>query len=272
MQFVESSNDVYPYLLVNIGSGVSFLKVSGPREYQRVGGTSLGGGTLWGLLSLLTGARTFDEMLDLASRGDNTKVDMLVGDIYGTDYGKIGLKSTTIASSFGKVFRKKRQAENEAEDSGGLRHKDRRHEDNPEDPPRPSTSASEDQSGRPPFSSADISRSLLYAISNNIGQIAFLQSQIHELSHIYFGGSFIRGHPQTMNTLSYAIKFWSKGAKQAYFLRHEGYLGAVGAFLKRQPSNWGRRGSFEEAALHARMRARMRETGEATGSSEVAVA
>lgn len=50
-----------------------------------------------------------------------------------------------------------------------------------------------------------------------------------------------------MNTLSYAIKFWSKGEKQAYFLRHEGYLGAVGAFLKRQPQNWGRRNSFEES-------------------------
>lgn len=273
MQFVAPSTNVYPYLLVNIGSGVSFLKVSGPREYERVGGTSLGGGTLWGLLSLLTGARTFDEMLDLASRGDNTKVDMLVGDIYGTDYGKIGLKSTTIASSFGKVFKKKRQAESRAEDSGGLGHRDPPAPDLDHEsrygPPSPPTdhrdaasfSTHDDDDDpddhSPPFGSADISRSLLYAISNNIGQIAFLQSQIHNLSHIYFGGSFIRGHPQTMNTLSYAIKFWSKGAKQAYFLRHEGYLGSVGAFLKRQPRNWGRRGSFEEAtALEARIRAR----------------
>jgi type II pantothenate kinase len=46
-----------------------------------------------------------------------------------------------------------------------------------------------------------------------------------------------------MNTLSYAIRFWSKDTRQAYFLRHEGYLGAVGAFLKRQPRNWGRRES-----------------------------
>jgi type II pantothenate kinase len=50
-----------------------------------------------------------------------------------------------------------------------------------------------------------------------------------------------------MNTLSYAIKFWSHGEKQAYFLRHEGYLGAVGAFLKRQPEHWGRRQSIEHA-------------------------
>lgn len=235
MRFAEARANIYPYLLVNIGSGVSMIKVSGPREYERIGGTSLGGGTLWGLLSLLTGARTFDDMLGMAEKGDNGSVDMLVGDIYGTDYTKIGLKSTTIASSFGKVFNLKRQAETEAEDGSGL-----------------STNSSKesphDCGGRrleSGFRPEDISRSLLYAISNNIGQIAYLQSEKHRLEHIYFGGSFIRGHRQTMNTLSYAIDFWSQGQKEAYFLRHEGYLGSVGAFLKRQPKNWGRRNSFQ---------------------------
>lgn len=279
MHFASPEENMYPYLLVNIGSGVSMLKVSGPREFQRVGGTSLGGGTLWGLLSLLTGARTFDEMLHNAALGDNSHVDMLVGDIYGTDYGKIGLKSTTIASSFGKVFRMKREAESEAEDMGGLSNGDINHaldeqrqqsqqQTHHQHPPQGSSSSSSGPGAPTPapadtsrFSSADVSRSLLYAISNNIGQLAFLQSQVHGLERIYFGGSFIRGHPQTMNTLSYAIKFWSKGAKQAYFLRHEGYLGAVGAFLKRQPRNWGRRGSFEEGGsgslgLESRMKGR----------------
>lgn len=263
MHFAETRADIYPYLLVNIGSGVSMIKVSGPRTYQRVGGTSLGGGTLWGLLSLLTGARTFDEMLGMAEKGDNTKVDMLVGDIYGTDYGKIGLKSSTIASSFGKVFRMKREAEREAEDSGGLTNGDREESDTFTNPP----TTSKEQRSKPStsFQAPDISRSLLYAISNNIGQIAYLQSEKHGLAHIYFGGSFIRGHRQTMNTLSYAIKFWSNGEKKAYFLRHEGYLGAVGAFLKRQPRNWGRRNSFEEDAPSgavARMRERRGDTGE----------
>jgi len=45
-------------------------------------------------------------MLEASQEGDNRNVDMLVGDIYGTDYSKIGLKSTTIASSMGKVFKK----------------------------------------------------------------------------------------------------------------------------------------------------------------------
>ncbi|EEP75563.1 hypothetical protein UREG_00409 [Uncinocarpus reesii 1704] len=230
MEFAEARTDVYPYLLVNIGSGVSMVKVSGPRRFERVGGTSLGGGTFWGLMSLLTGARTFDEMLAMAEIGDNSGVDMLVGDIYGTDYSKIGLKSSTIASTFGKVFKMQRLAERSAKDHESLAQSD--------------TESERDVSQ---FRREDISRSLLFAISNNIGQIAYLQSEKHQIKHIYFGGSFIRGHRQTMNTLSYAIRFWSKGEKQAYFLRHEGYLGAVGAFLKRQPQDWGRRRSIENA-------------------------
>lgn len=230
MQFAEAGRDIYPYLLVNIGSGVSMIQVSGPQQYERVGGTSLGGGTFWGILSLLTGARTFDEMLKMAEEGDNSGVDMLVGDIYGAGYSKIGLKSTTIASTFGKVFKMKRVAERNAEDGEGLEHAD-----------------SEDKAKVGSFRVEDMSKSLLFAISNNIGQIAYLTAEKHGLRDIYFGGSFIRGHTQTMNTLSYAIKFWSKGEKQAYFLRHEGYLGAVGVFLNRQPKNWGRRNSLEDA-------------------------
>ena len=49
-----------PCLLVNIGSGVSVIKVDEDGNFERVSGTSLGGGTLWGLLSLLTPAGSFD--------------------------------------------------------------------------------------------------------------------------------------------------------------------------------------------------------------------
>jgi type II pantothenate kinase len=279
MSFVPPSSRTYPYLLVNIGSGVSMIKVSGPRTYERIGGTSLGGGTLWGLLSLLTGTRNFEDMLAMAERGDNTHVDMLVGDIYGQGYGKIGLKSTTIASTFGKVYRTKRRAERESEDYGGLSNGDDfAGSHRPSPPARAATTnsavlkktdANDDYPGtlnddidypgsnhhlppeshHPPsehtFRPEDISRSLLYAISNNIGQLAFLHAEKHNCDQIYFGGSFIGGHWQTMATLAYAIKFWSKGSKQALFLRHEGYLGAVGAFLKRQPMGWGRRGSMD---------------------------
>jgi len=192
--FESNPTPQLPCLLVNIGSGVSIIKVDEDGAFERVSGTSLGGGTLWGLLSLLTPATSFDEMLAFSERGDNSTVDMLVGDIYGQDYSKLGLKSTMIASSFGKVFKK-----------GGEKGK---------------------------FSAEDISKSLLYAVSNNIGQIAYMNAEKYNLDRIYFGGCFIRGHAATISTLSYAIRFWSKGTKRAVFLRHEGFLGSIGAWIR----------------------------------------
>lgn len=171
MIYMEDQPYVYPYLLVNIGSGVSMIKVSGPKQFQRIGGTSLGGGTLWGLLSLLTGARTFDDMLGMSEKGDNAAVDLLVGDIYGDGMGyeKIGLSEKTIASSFGKVFKLKREAERNAEDgqyTNGDRHENERLNGdgaakNPE--MNESKRRMRVRDGRM-FETEDIARSLLYAV------------------------------------------------------------------------------------------------------------
>lgn len=194
-EFVQiDHNDLFPYLLVNIGSGVSIIKVDGDGKFQRVSGTNVGGGTYWGLGQLLTKCKSFDELLELSQRGDNSTIDMLVGDIYGgMDYSKIGLSASTIASSFGKTISENKEL----------------------------------QDYRP----ADISLSLLRMISYNIGQISYLNALRFGLKRIFFGGFFIRGHAYTMDTISFAVQFWSKGDAQAMFLRHEGFLGALGAFM-----------------------------------------
>jgi len=93
-----------PFLLVNIGSGVSILRIDGPDQYKRVGGSSLGGSTFLALARLLTGAETYSGALKLASEGDSTQVDMLVRDIYGRGYDALGLSGTVVASSFGKMI------------------------------------------------------------------------------------------------------------------------------------------------------------------------
>lgn len=59
-------------------------------------------------------------------------------------------------------------------------------------------------------SPADIAMALCRMVSYNIGQLAYLHAKRYGLKRIFFGGFFIRGHPYTMETLSYAIKFWSK--------------------------------------------------------------
>jgi hypothetical protein len=122
---------------------------------------------------------------------------MLVGDIYGgRDYTSIGLSANTIASSFGKVI----------------------HE----------------EAGLKDYNPADVAMSLCRMISYNIGQLAYLNAMRYNLKRIFFGGFFIRGHPYTMETISFAIRFWSKGEMAAMFLRHEGFLGSVGAFMRVQ--------------------------------------
>lgn len=60
VSFEQHPTPQLPCLLVNIGSGVSVIKVDEDGSFERVSGTSLGGGTLWGLLSMLTPATTFD--------------------------------------------------------------------------------------------------------------------------------------------------------------------------------------------------------------------
>ncbi|KAL9965961.1 hypothetical protein ACROYT_G029835 [Oculina patagonica] len=191
-------SEIFPYLIVNIGSGVSMIKVESENKFERVGGTSMGGGTFWGLGSLLTSAKGFDELLELATKGRHQNVDMLVKDIYGGAYDALKLPGDLTASSFGKTVR----------------------------------SPKDDQHSASHFAEADVAKSLLHMICNDIGQIASLYAKLNGLKKIYFSGYFIRGNPVTMHAISFGINYWSKGSQQALFLRHEGYLGAIGAFLK----------------------------------------
>lgn len=40
--FQHADPNVFPYLLVNVGSGVSVMKVMGEETYERIGGTATG--------------------------------------------------------------------------------------------------------------------------------------------------------------------------------------------------------------------------------------
>jgi type II pantothenate kinase len=194
-----ASSDAYPYILVMIGTGVSVLRIDGPRKHERVSGSTIGGGTYWGLCRLLTDVENFPDALALAERGDPSKVDMMVGDIYGSENDaleKLGLASDVVASSFGKLVSKQDPAT-------GLKQE-------------------------------DLARALLLMVTNNIGQVAFLNAQLNNCKRIYFVGNFLRHNVISQKRLAYAINFWSRGKMEALFLEHEGYFGAIGAFLLHQ--------------------------------------
>jgi len=92
-----------PAILVSIGSGVSVIRVNAFQSYERVAGTMIGGGTLIGLSNLLTGEKDFDKIIEMASRGSNSNVDMLIKDIYGQNSPFKELQGDLLASSFAKV-------------------------------------------------------------------------------------------------------------------------------------------------------------------------
>ena len=150
----------------------------------------------WGLCRLLTGCDSFSDVLNLAMKGDPSKVDMMVGDIYGKNSDaleKIGLPSDIVASSFGKLVAKSNPSEDVKEE--------------------------------------DLARALLLMVTNNIGQVAHLNARLHHTARIYFVGTFLQHNTISQQRLAHAIDYWSKGEMEAQFLEHEGYFGALGAFL-----------------------------------------
>jgi len=149
-----SEGEYYPYLLCSVGSGVSILKVTGIDTFQRVSGSSLGGGTFWGLCRMLTNVGSFEEVKELVSQGDNKLTDLLVGDIYGGDYEELGLKADVVASSFGKAGT--------------------------------SIELPAAEPVAPHFNKQDIVKSLLFMLTINIAQIAYLNAKQHGVQRVFF--------------------------------------------------------------------------------------
>lgn len=252
-RFVDSTQRPFPYLLVNIGSGVSIIKVTGHDSYERVSGTSLGGGTFWGLACLLLDCKTFEDVIELSRSGNNANVDMLVGDIYGGgSYESVGLDASVIAASFGKATMRENNPPHPSSFLSVLSQRVCHAMQGScklwlsvlaavpgvsallqlcgfDDTATPVPVVRTNKGGQ--FRPQDVALSLLRMLSYNIGQIAHLNARVHGLDRIYFGGNFIRDHPYTIADISFAVDFWSHGRMKALFMRHDGYLGAIGAFI-----------------------------------------
>ncbi|OAF66315.1 hypothetical protein A3Q56_05967 [Intoshia linei] len=184
-----SMEDLYPYLIINIGTGVSVIHVISRNQFERVTGTSIGGGTFTSLCNLLTGSKGFDQAMQLAETGESQNVDLLVSDIYGGNYDLFNLPGDVVASSFAKL-------------------KDKSH-----------------------ASKNDIANGLLTMIANNIGSIALMCAFTKQCNNILFCGNFLRENNIAKEKLSYAMDYWSKGEKRAYFAQHNGYFGAIGSMV-----------------------------------------
>lgn len=223
-----SNASPFPYLLINIGSGISFIKCTGSDgSHVRVGGSPVGGATFWGLTRALTHLTSWEEVLEimrLDGPGDNKNVDLLVGDIYGFNAKDLPamLSSETVASCFGKY-----NADFFTRDKGS-----------PTRSPETGTPSSSFAEVNGEFnarlgllekpSSIDMVRSLLNMLSGNVTQLAFLHSKLHGIKNIFFVGGFVRENHMLWSLISRYLSYWSSGEFTAHFLQHDGYLGALG--------------------------------------------
>jgi len=140
-------------MLITVRSGIVFIRVNGPKDFKILDGSTIGASTYIGLVKLLTDYKYPEEALRGAGSGDNSTIDMSVGDIYGGSYSNIGLSSHIIASSFCKARGKRKDELKRIRD-------------------------------------CDISRSLLTIIAGNMLQIGYMLATLENLSNIILMGPY----------------------------------------------------------------------------------
>jgi len=87
-------------IIVSMGTGTALVKAENNTAVH-LGGTGVGGGTLLGLSNRMLNVRHFDELIEAASGGDLSHVDLTIGDI--SKEVMETLPSETTASNFGKI-------------------------------------------------------------------------------------------------------------------------------------------------------------------------
>ena len=95
-KFVSNKDRV---LVVSLGSGTCIVSVD--KGIRHIGGTPVGGGTLIGLSNLLLNTDDLNEIQRLAEKGDLSKVDLTLKEIYPEGVGFLDPEGT--ASHFGHL-------------------------------------------------------------------------------------------------------------------------------------------------------------------------
>jgi len=94
------AGDKKEFMVVSMGTGTSFVGVRDGVP-QHLGGIGIGGGTIIGLSKLMINTNDIDRILDLASEGKVSNIDLRIGDISKNPLPGLNLDIT--ASNFGKA-------------------------------------------------------------------------------------------------------------------------------------------------------------------------
>lgn len=88
-------------VVVSMGTGTAFIWAERGGTVRHLAGSGVGGGTLAGLSSLITGTHQFSQIKKLACGGDLANVDLTIGDMANGEVGALPVDAT--AANFGKL-------------------------------------------------------------------------------------------------------------------------------------------------------------------------
>jgi len=89
-------------VVISMGTGTAIVNATSDGKMEYLGGTGVGGGTLIGLSKKLLGVSNIDSIVELASEGDLSAIDLRITDITSKDMLP-GMPKEMTASNFGKV-------------------------------------------------------------------------------------------------------------------------------------------------------------------------
>ncbi|SCO69388.1 pantothenate kinase, putative [Plasmodium vivax] len=257
-----------PFIIANIGSGISILLSNGHNKYRRIGGTAIGGGTLLGLAQMILQKVSFEELIRLAAPpGRHSSPGRLSSPGRHSPPGRhsspldLTLRHVrpdaactgapphaehALAASFGHLSNILKMKSVEDEKSIGQA----------------------------------VARSLITMVSFNIGYLLHLLARIHGVRRLFFSGKYISNHECIMESLTLGVYYhymyihpnegeangrvggkhasywggrtgvkpshqcpfrrWERNCGEAarrdalpevLFLKHDGFLGAIGCFF-----------------------------------------
>lgn len=88
-------------IVVSMGTGTTLVRVDG-NDIKHIGGISMGGGTLQGLSRLMLKTNHISEVVEMASKGDISHINLQIKDISKGDIEGLPMHAT--ASLFGKAI------------------------------------------------------------------------------------------------------------------------------------------------------------------------
>lgn len=195
----EVSKDPYPCILAMMGSGGAIIKVE-KDKFMVLDGMTRCGRMFLGLGALLTGCKTFDELIDLASRGNEENVMVLAKQLKtgkGSDVYSI-MPDDLILYCFGRGV----------------------------------------DSNLDEFKKEDLAAALLSTIGQDLAQTTHLNSHVLQTNTIYFCGSFVGQSQLVRDTIGRYFTVRSSfdtlnkdQPKIHHFLRFGGYFGALGCLI-----------------------------------------